>query len=206
MVQEWSDVRVQETAQAPALPENELERLNALKELRLSSTDGTQLDALAAKVAAAFDVPIALVSLVEADEQCWAGAAGLPPDAERKTARDVSICAHVVAGDGIVVVEDVSRDPRFASNRLLLEKGVRFYAGAPLRTASGLVLGSLCVVDSKLRKFSKKEQKLLQVIADELMAKIELECRRNKTVDSDELNNSSASTESPGEAVPAIMF
>jgi GAF domain-containing protein len=108
--------------------------------------------------------------------------------------------------DGIVVVEDVSRDPRFASNRLLLEKGVRFYAGAPLRTASGLVLGSLCVVDSKLRKFSKKEQKLLQVIADELMAKIELECRRNKTVDSDELNNSSASTESPGEAVPAIMF
>ena len=80
----------------------------------------------------------------------------------------------------MIVVEDVGRDQRFAHNPFLLEKGIRFYAGAPLRTLSGLVLGSLCVIDTKPRKFPKKDQKLLQVIADELMAKIEAECRYNE--------------------------
>jgi GAF domain-containing protein len=82
----------------------------------------------------------------------------------------------------MVVVQDVARDSRFSRNPFLLEKGIRFYAGAPLRTGSGFVLGSLCIIDSKPRQFPKKDQKLLQVIADELMAKIEAECRRNDLV------------------------
>ncbi len=167
---------------AALIPENEGERLEALRELRATSIDDTQLDTLAAKVAEAFDVPIALVSLIEAESQVWPGACGLPADLDkaRKTPRELSICAHVVAGGEMIVVEDVVRDSRFAANPFLLEQGIRFYAGAPLRTLSGFVLGSLCVIDTKPRRFSKKEQKLLQVIADELMAKIEVECRHNK--------------------------
>jgi len=79
-------------------------------------------------------------------------------------------------------VEDVARDARFSRNPFLLEKGIRFYAGAPLRTLSGFVLGSLCIIDSKPRQFPKKDQKLLQVIADELMAQIEAEFRPNDSV------------------------
>jgi GAF domain-containing protein len=77
----------------------------------------------------------------------------------------------------VIVAEDVSKDSRFADDPFLIEKGIRFYAGAPLRTSSGFVLGSLCVIDTKPRTFSAKDRKLLQTIADELMAKVEAECR-----------------------------
>lgn len=182
LIEGWLKKDVPQGGNAPAVPENEQERLNALRALRLSSGEGTQFDTFAAKVAEAFDVPIALVSLVEAENQVWPGAAGLPPDldAARKGPRDLSICAHVVAGGEMIVVEDVARDPRFAANPFLLEKGIRFYAGAPLRTFGGFVLGSLCIIDSKPRQFTKKERKLLQVITDELMARIEAGCRSNE--------------------------
>ena len=149
----------------------------------MSSPEGTQLDTLARKVAEAFDMPIALVSLVDAENQLWPGAAGLPEDLDAvgQGRRDVSICAHVVAGGEMIVVEDVGRDPRFAQILSYWRRELRFYAGAPLRTFSGLVLGTLCVIDTKPRKFPKRDQKLLQVIADELMAKIDAECRRGAT-------------------------
>jgi GAF domain-containing protein len=79
----------------------------------------------------------------------------------------------VVAVDEVLVIEDVTKDPRFAGNPLLLEKGIRFYAGAPLRTAAGLILGSLCVIDTKPRTFSEEESRTLQSMADELMARVE---------------------------------
>jgi hypothetical protein len=164
----------------PAIPENEQERLNALRELGLASARGEHFDALARKVAEAFDMPIALVSLVDETNQLWPGAAGLPPDldASRQAARSTSICGHVVADGEMVVAEDVAKDERFTSNPFLLEKGIRFYAGAPLRTASGFVLGSLCVIDIKPRSFGPKDRKFLQFIADELMSKVEAERRQ----------------------------
>jgi hypothetical protein len=166
----------------PAIPENEQERLNALRELGLTSARGEHFDALARKVAEAFDAPIALVSLIDETSQLWAGAAGLPPelDASRQAPRSTSICGHVVAREEVLVVEDVAKDERFAGNPFLLEKGIRFYAGAPLRTSSGFVLGSLCVIDTKPRSFGPKDRKLLQIIADELMSKVEAECRRRQ--------------------------
>ncbi|HZW46073.1 MAG TPA: GAF domain-containing protein, partial [Microvirga sp.] len=91
----------------------------------------------------------------------------------RQAPREVSICGHVVATDEVVVAEDVTKDPRFADNPLVLEKGIRFYAGAPLRTAAGLVLGSLCVIDTSPRLFSDEEKGRLQAIADELMEEVE---------------------------------
>ena len=163
----------------PAIPENEQERLNALRELGLTSARGEHFDALARRVAEAFDMPIALVSLIDETNQLWPGAAGLPPDldASRQAARSTSICGHVVANGEMVVVEDVTKDERFTSNPFLLEKGIRFYAGAPLRTSSGFVLGSLCVIDVKPRSFGSKDRKFLQLIADELMSKVEAEHR-----------------------------
>jgi hypothetical protein len=187
LIDGWVMREAVEQAEPPAVPENEMERLKALRALRLATPEGTQLDILAAKVAKAFDVPIALVSLVDSDNQLWPGAVGLPAslNESRPSRRQTAICAQVVARREMVVVEDVARDERFAANPFLLENGIRFYAGAPLRTPTGFVLGSLCVIDTKPRKFSKKEQKLLQLIAGELMAKIEIECIRKEMAETE---------------------
>jgi len=162
----------------PEPPPDELERREALRALGLASARGGDFDVVASKVAKAFGTPIALVSVIDAEHQIWPGAFGLPDtlDECRQASRDQSICTHVVSGGEMLVVEDVARDPRFASNPFLLENGIRFYAGAPLRAASGHVLGSLCIIDTHPRAFTAKDGRLLQTIADELIAKVEAQC------------------------------
>ncbi|HEX2244478.1 MAG TPA: AI-2E family transporter, partial [Gammaproteobacteria bacterium] len=156
----------------PPVPMEEQARLEALYASGLlDARNSGHLDRVARRVADAFDAPISLVSLIDETCQFWAGAAGLSDDLnkERKAPRETSICGHVVAAAVPFVVEDVARDPRFANNPFLRKHGIRFYAGAPLRTSSGHVIGSLCVLDNKPRSLTDRDLKLLQVIADELM-------------------------------------
>jgi hypothetical protein len=176
-VDSWVFHQVSSTDKAPPVPDNEHERLAALQELGLTSARGPRFDEVARRAAQTFGAPIGLVSLIDEEHQLWPGAAGLPPDlnATRQTRREESICGHVVATDGVLVAEDVTKDPRFSDNPLVLEKGIRFYAGAPLRTSSGLVLGSLCVIDTEPRQFSEEDRNRLQAMANELMAMIESE-------------------------------
>lgn len=184
----WVSRQAPVTDKAPPIPDNEQERLAALHELGLTSAHTPRFDEAAKRAAQVFGAPIGLVSLIDEEHQLWPGAAGLPPDlnATRQTSREESICGHVVASDEVLVAEDVTRDPRFSDNPLVLEKGIRFYAGAPLRTSSGLVLGSLCVIDTEPRQFSDDERRQLQEMADELMRQIETEHRaasENKPAD-----------------------
>ena len=177
-ISNWlADVATTSPMVEPAIPEDEQKRLKALRDLRLTSSTGGHFDDVAARVAEAFGTPIALVSLIDEQSQLWPGATGLPSelDAVRQAPRNTSICGHVVASKDLLVVEDIAKDERFANNPFLLEKGIRFYAGAPLCTSTGYVLGSLCVIDTKPRRFSDRDRKLLQIIADELIAKVEVE-------------------------------
>jgi predicted PurR-regulated permease PerM/GAF domain-containing protein len=162
-------------SQAPAVIDNEHERLAAMQHLGLAGARRHSFDEVAKRVAEAFGAPIALVSMITDDQQLMPGAQGLPPDlnASRQVPREESVCGHVVATDEVVVSEDVTKDPRFTNNPLVLEKGIRFYAGAPLRTSAGLVLGSLCVIDMEPREFSDEERVRLQNMADDLMAELE---------------------------------
>jgi GAF domain-containing protein len=116
-------------------------------------------------------MPIALISIMGKDRQSFISQSGLPPDMAEAggVPRELSVCSQVVARDEPLVVEDLARDRRFSANPLLREKGLRFYAGVPLRTPSGHVIGSLCVLDYKPRKFSDQDQRLLQVSAEEVM-------------------------------------
>ncbi len=165
------------------VPENEAQRLEALKRLGLLAAEGRHFDAVAANVAAAFGTPIALVSVVDEAHENWPGAVGLPPDLDacRMGARETSIGGHVVALGEMVVVEDIAKDPRFANNPVLIEQGIRFYAGAPLKTRSGFTIGSLCIIDANPRAFGEEERMRLRKIADDLMSRIELECESAKT-------------------------
>jgi hypothetical protein len=167
---------IEGTMVPPPLPAGEPERLAALKKLNILDTEPEEtFDRITRRLAEAFNVPIALLTLVDEYRQFWKSATGLPEDlaSARQAPRETSICGHVVASDQMLVIEDVLKDKRFANNPFLRERGIRFYAGAPLRTSSGHAIGSLCVLDTQPRTVSNRERTLLQIIADEVMAKIE---------------------------------
>ena len=145
-------------------------------------SESKRFDEVAARVSATFGTPIALVTLIDDKYQRWPGAVGLDPrlNACRLSARETSICGHVVAANDILIIEDVAKDARFANNPFLLENGIRFYAGAPLTTKAGYAVGSLCVIDIKPRSFSERDQSLLRTIAADLMERVEEECRTTR--------------------------
>ena len=124
-----------------------------------------------------FDCPTAQVALLDGDWRLTHGdaaAAGRPDTGapEQDSPRAQSLCSHVVALAAPLVVPDVQRDRRFAGNSLLAERGVRFYAGAPLRNADGLVLGTLCLIDDAPRTLSPRDVVLLEKLAGEVMAAV----------------------------------
>ena len=163
--------RAPSSAGAPSVhPGTEQEQLEALHDLGLASASGRRFDEVSRKVAQAFGAPIALVSL--GNEGGHPGDEAVDPHVTGQPAHE-SLDAHVVAANEVLVSEDVTEDPRFADDPLVLEKGIRFYAGAPLRTRSGLVVGSLSVIDTQPRQFSETDRQRLQTMADELMVDLE---------------------------------
>jgi len=147
------------------MPENEVERLRAL--YRLSILDGGPSPGFerACRVAQQlFDVPIALVTLVDADLQVFKASLGTGD--LTCTPRELAFCSHTILEDGVLVVADATRDSRFADNPLVTgSPGIRFYAGAPLVTQPGIRLGSLCVIDVKPREFSEEQSATLAGLA-----------------------------------------
>jgi PAS domain S-box-containing protein len=158
--------------QAARIPDNEAERLVALRRYDvLDSPAEPAFDALTKLASYLLKAPIALVSLVDRDRQWFKARYGLEaPEAPR----DVSFCAHVVAQERLLVVEDARADERFADNPFV--KGaphIRFYAGQPLRTDDGFTLGTLCVVDQRPRKLSDQETEMLRLLAGQTMDQLE---------------------------------
>ena len=165
-----------------AIPDNEENRLEELARLHLA--DGTReevFDRITKKVARVFEVPIALITFIDRDHQWFKSQVGLPEEIAdaRKISRELSVCGHMVANDELLVVEDLSRDRRFANNPLLKEHGLRFYAGVPLRS-NNLPIGSLCILDVKPRRMTEREKRLLEVISEDVMEEI----KRRDSVDS----------------------
>lgn len=151
-------------------PATEQEQLVALHDLGLTSVSARHFDEFSRKVAKAFGAPIALVSLVDEVTDPRDEATGAPVS-HHTTGHSAhgSLDAYVVAANEVIVSEDVTEDPRFADDPLVLEKGIRFYAGAPLRTSSGLAVGCLCVIDTQPREFPEPDRERLQEMADELV-------------------------------------
>jgi GAF domain-containing protein len=156
-------------------PPNEEERLAELNGLNLLDTPwAADFDQITERLTNLFQVPIALLTLIDKDRQWFKSQTGLPIDlAEaRCTSRDVSLCAHVIASDEVLIVRDLARDPRFANNPFVKERGLRFYAGVPLRGPNGFPIGSLCILDTKPREMTRQEQDLLKMIAGDVMEQI----------------------------------
>lgn len=158
-----------------AIPHNEENRLAELARLHLIDGKSEEVfDRITKRLARVFDVPIALISLIDRDRQWFKSHVGLPEDLAkiRQTSRDLSVCGHVIGSNETLIVEDLARDRRFANNPLLKERGLRFYAGAPLRS-NKLPIGSLCLLDIKPRRMTDHDKRLLEVMAEDLMEEIQ---------------------------------
>lgn len=150
--------------QAPAIPEHERQRLDGLRRLAiLDSTAEERFDRITRMARNMFEVPISLISLVDEERQWFKSRCGL--DAQ-ETPRDVSFCGHAILGEEIFVVEDATRDPRFADNPLVLgDPHIRFYAGTPLHIAGGYKVGTLCLIDRRPRQLDERQRALLMDLA-----------------------------------------
>jgi GAF domain-containing protein len=154
-------------------PNNEAERLAALKEYHILDTGTEQsYDDITALAAYICKVPIAMISLVDEVRQWFKSRVGMD---QHQTSRDVAFCAHAILQNEPFTVRDATKDRRFAGSALVTgEPHIRFYTGIPLINPEGLALGTLCVVDHQPRRLSAAQQKALQALSRQVMALLEL--------------------------------
>ena len=130
----------------------------------LDSAPEAEFDALVQAAALVCDVPVSLISLLDADRQWFKAKVGLPEAVQ--TPRDFAFCAHAVLGTELLEVADATQDPRFSDNPLVLgDPDIRFYAGAPLRLSNGASVGTLCVIDHKPRRLTERQRDVLRQLA-----------------------------------------
>jgi diguanylate cyclase (GGDEF)-like protein/PAS domain S-box-containing protein len=158
----------------PPIPPNEAERLDALRRLHLLDSEADPAyQALAEVAATLLGTPIAAISLVDADRQWTKAGVGLVHGDQDP--RDIAFCAHTIAADTDPwVIDDAAADPDFADNPLVAGGRVGFYAGAPVRTADGHAIGTLCVIDPQPRTLDDAGRQTLRTLAAAVSAHVEV--------------------------------
>lgn len=143
----------------------------------LDSPNEPEFDAIVQEAALTMGVPIALISLLDENRQWFKAKVGL---AAAETPLAISFCTHAVQGAGVSEVVDTASDPRFSTNPLVTgEPHIRFCAGAPLKTASGARIGTLCVIDNAPRaRLSHQQRQQLIALADRAVAALDARKRR----------------------------
>lgn len=158
------------------IPQNEARRLKVLWDYGVLDTVPEEIfDDLTELAALVCEAPISLISLIDEERQWFKSTFGT---SVQETSRDVSFCAHAIMGQGLCIVPDATLDDRFASNPFVVsDPKVRFYAGAPLVTADGYALGTLCVLDTKARDLRPEQKKALQVLSRHTVSLLEMRRR-----------------------------
>lgn len=152
------------------------QRLAALRDSGLDARSDLALEKYAGLVRRLLTVPVALVSLVDADRQFFPGAAGLPApwDEARETPLTHSFCQYVVTSGKELVVPDAGEHPVLCDNLAVPDLGVIGYAGMPLTDADGYVLGSLCAIDTEARDWTADELATLRDLAEACSTELRL--------------------------------
>jgi GAF domain-containing protein len=162
-------------------PANETKRIEALNRYNILDTppDGS-FDRITKLASTIFEVPIAIISLVDTERIWFKSAHGLTVN---QIDRVPGLCASAILSSDVYVIGDACKDPRSLANPLVAgEFGLRFYAAAPLQTEDQFNLGTLCIIDKTPRSLTEKEQKILKELADVVMDEMELRLSLRNTV------------------------
>lgn len=157
------------------IPENEVERLSAVKSYQLLDTAPEiaydEITELAAQIC---QCPVAVVGLVDETRDWKKSAYGFPPDL-CTSPRELSICSAVICGSDLVVSSDLTKDERFRDNPMVTgEPNLRFYCGMPLINPQGYALGTLCVVDFQPRDLSIEQAEAVRRLSHQVVSQFEL--------------------------------
>ncbi|MCZ4243614.1 GAF domain-containing sensor histidine kinase [Pedobacter punctiformis] len=155
------------------IPENDEARLKKLRHYEILDTPPENaFDTIALLAAQIFDVPSAFVTFVDQDRVYFK--ANISDLKINEVRRDESFCSLAILDQQITVFEDTHAFPEFLTNPYVsAEGGIRFYAGAPLKTSEGFRLGTVCVIDSVARKPTAKQLNMLQMLSVIVMEKLE---------------------------------
>lgn len=156
------------------IPANDVERLHALAPYRvLGTSPDAVFDEVVRFTAKLFNVPIALVSLVDEGSVWFKANFGLA-GAER-VERNESVCSVAILQDDTTVYEDLRRTPcQLTDPSVAKALNMQFYAGHPLRNQEGYQIGALCIIDRKPRQLSAAEITRLQKLAAVVMKMLDL--------------------------------
>lgn len=151
-------------------------RLAALRSYRILDTDPEKaFDDLTILASHICETPIALITLIDSDRQWFKSTVGVDIT---ETPRAIAFCDKAIQQSDLFIVPDATLDPRFSSNPFVVAgPKIRFYAGAPFKSADGHPLGTLCVVDVVPRELTPNQQNALLALSRQVQAQFEL--RRN---------------------------
>lgn len=167
--------------QTAPIPDNDDERVKALRDYEmLAENPESWFDDIAKLVSDVCDTPIALLSLIDKDQQLFKATSGLPQHL-RHAPRDTSFCGHAILEEEIFEITDTSKDERFADNPWVMgESHMRFYAGVPLINRDGYALGSLCAIGHEAKVLTDSQRESLKALGRVVMQHIET--RRAETL------------------------
>lgn len=196
-------LRATQTVEAP---ENDEERVKALHDTKvLDGHAREELDGLAKRAADIFDVGLAVISVIDDVNEFIVGQNKDLPGERTHNGTDMitmprneAICDQVVSTGEVLIVGDTKRDPRYADHPAMKLWAARFYAGAPVTTVDGLVLGALCLLGTEPRNLEDKDLELLEAMAANVASTI---TGNQVTQATPERDNNSAST-TTGQKVP----
>lgn len=165
-------------------PINDPARNAALAEAGLDVHSDDALDAVSRLAALVLGVPTGLVSIVDSSGQRFVGAAGLSGELEaaRGTPLSHSYCKHVVESGLPLIVGDARTHPVTTGNPAIVDYTAIAYAGYPIVTGQGFILGTVCAVDEKPRQWSQRDLETLRDLARLTAALIDARAARSAAV------------------------
>jgi formate hydrogenlyase transcriptional activator len=173
----------------PVLPENEAERLNALRRYQILDTPPEPaFDRIAEMAANFFQVPMAGLSLVDEDRVWFKSRLGINA---QETARDAGLCSSAMLSQGVYHLRDASQDKRALGHPFVADIGIGFYAAAPLRNHEGFNLGTVWVIDQKPRALASGEAEMLRALAALAMNQMELRLYARKVAQAEQAQRKS---------------
>lgn len=157
----------------------EKERLSALYSYAVLDTEQeVHFDNIVQLASQICNTPVSLITLLDLDRQWFKAKVGVDFS---ETPRDVSFCTHTLGKGEVLVIPDTTKDERVSTNPLVTAAPfVRFYAGAPLITPEGHVLGTLCVLDQQARELSPEQLFALQTLSQQVVSQLELRVKIRK--------------------------